>query len=154
MKEKIALWLRKQLTDHFQYVDWKVDPYEEIGEYALGFIRAWLSYCYVLESWDIGFVAGPISFMLCVGTEPARKDYFEIDWAWIRGLIKGFVRKPFKGSSSYEWQVGCLIFHLRYPHSNMFPERKWYSVKVYYDSAWRKHIRYMIRNEKYGNPHC
>ncbi len=47
-----------------------------------------------------------------------------------------YIRKPFKGSVAYEWQVMGLVLQVLYPHSSMYPSRKKWKVRLSWDSYW------------------
>ena len=52
-------------------------------------------------------------------------------------MFKNWIRKPFKGTFAYEWQIGCLVFLLKYPHSPFQPDNKYYKLLVFVDKYWR-----------------
>ena len=51
--------------------------------------------------------------------------------------LKKLVRKPFKGSFAYEWQIGKFIFLLKYPHSPFQPDNTKYKLLINIDKYWR-----------------
>jgi hypothetical protein len=47
-----------------------------------------------------------------------------------------YVRKPFKGGSAYEWQIGGIVLMIYYPHSQIVPDRKLWRVGWFWDCYW------------------
>ena len=70
----------------------------------------------------------------------ATESYAEIhikQYAEIKRRNKvRYIRKPFKGGSAYEWQIGPCVFMLYYPHSTFVPDRKRWRVGSFWDEYW------------------
>jgi len=56
----------------------------------------------------------------------------------LKRIYRALIRKPFKSSQSYEWQIGPLVISLMYPHSNMQPEREHWALKFWHDTRWAR----------------
>jgi len=51
-------------------------------------------------------------------------------------MFKNLIRKPFKGSVAYEWQIAMVVFSLFYPTSKWQNNRKNWSLKIWIDPYW------------------
>jgi hypothetical protein len=65
-----------------------------------------------------------------------------------------YIRKPFKGSVAYEWQIGSLVFQWVYgfkSYTDIIPKRFVWTPPNPIDGGWRLQIhKFLIWNDPYA----
>ena len=69
-----------------------------------------------------------------------KSSYAEISTTQRADIVskcrRRYIRKPFKGGSAYELQIGPCVFMLYYPHSTFVPDRDRWETGFFWDEYW------------------